>query len=70
MDRTTFYKMLSELDTTISDMSCGCMGCHYTPEREKEEIELGHKWKDGSRSKPGHYLLDIFKRYGIFEVEK
>ena len=67
MERDEFYSMLAEIDNAIADESCGCMGCRYTPKREKEAIERGHLWKDGQRSKPGHYLLHIFKQYGLFK---
>jgi len=67
MKKEEFYKMLAEIDNAIADYSCGCMGSNYTPKREKERIEIGHLFKNGQRDAPGHYLLHIFKKYGIYE---
>lgn len=55
MNEKLFYKMLAELHEVISDQSCGCMGCNYTPENVKE-------------SQPD-YLSTILKKYINVEVE-
>ena len=35
MKEKEFYEMLSEIHNAVADMSDGCMGCKYTPERVK-----------------------------------
>ena len=77
MKEKDFYRMLSKIHNEIADMSCGCMGYGYTPERVERddkndsdfnrpqgEDEAGHTIPTYVPSeRPLDYLGNVIRRY-------